>query len=137
MGRGRKNALARHLQTRGFDCRHVLEVGLAEASDAEVCRYADEQGRIIISKDEDFLHLANRPEAATRVLWIRLGNCSETPNQRSLQSQHGKFVGRSLVNPTESAFRSIEESRGCPVPDTHEQRRWVERHSSGFDSSGK
>lgn len=37
---------------------------------------------------------------------------------------------------TESAFRSIEESRGCPVPDTHEQRRWVERHSSGFDSSG-
>ena len=38
---------------------------------------------------------------------------------------------------TESAFRSIEESRGCPVPDTHEQRRWVERHSSGFDSSGK
>jgi len=39
--------LARHLQTRGFDCQHVLEVGLAEASDAEVCRYADEQGRII------------------------------------------------------------------------------------------
>jgi len=24
---------------------------------------------------------------------------------------------------TESAFRSIEESRGCPVPDTREQRR--------------
>ena len=68
-------ALARHLQTPGFDCQHVPEVGLAEASDAEVCRYADEQGRIIISEDEDFLHLANRPEAATRVPWIRLGNC--------------------------------------------------------------
>jgi predicted nuclease of predicted toxin-antitoxin system len=67
--------LARHLQTQGFDCQHVLEVGLAEASDTEVCRYADEQGRIIISKDEDFLHLATRPEAATRVLWVRLGNC--------------------------------------------------------------
>jgi len=26
----------------------------------------------------------------------------------------------------ESAFRIIEESRGCPVPDTTEQRRWVE-----------
>ncbi len=38
---------------------------------------------------------------------------------------------------TESAFRSIEESRGCPVPDTREQKQWVERHSSGFDSSGK
>ena len=31
---------------------------------------------------------------------------------------------------TESAFREIEESRGCPVPDTPKQRRWVERHSS-------
>ncbi len=41
--------------------------------DAEVCRYAGEQGRIIISKDEDFLHLANRPEATIRVLWVRLG----------------------------------------------------------------
>ena len=38
---------------------------------------------------------------------------------------------------TESAFVSIEESRGCPVPDTHEQRRWVERHSSGFTAGDK
>jgi protein-tyrosine phosphatase len=37
----------------------------------------------------------------------------------------------------ESAFRAIEESRGCPVPDTPEQKRWVERHSSLFDSSGE
>jgi Dual specificity phosphatase, catalytic domain len=50
-------------------------------------------------------------------------------------------IGRSsMINigvSTEFAFRSIEESRGCPVPDTDEQRRLVERHSSGFDSSGK
>ena len=49
------------------------------------------------------------------------------------------IVASALINiglSTESAFRSIEESRGCPVPDTDEQRRWVERHS-GFDSSGK
>jgi len=30
----------------------------------------------------------------------------------------------------ESAFRAIEESRGCSVPDTPEQRQWVEGHSS-------
>jgi len=29
----------------------------------------------------------------------------------------------------ESAFQAIEESRGCPVPDTPEQRQWVERFS--------
>ena len=28
-----------------------------------------------------------------------------------------------------SAFQAIEESRGCPVPDTPEQRQWVERFS--------
>lgn len=32
--------------------------------------------------------------------------------------------------PPDSAFRAIEESRGCPVPDTPEQRGWIERHSS-------
>jgi protein-tyrosine phosphatase len=29
----------------------------------------------------------------------------------------------------ESAFHAIEQSRGCPVPDTPEQRQWVERYS--------
>jgi protein-tyrosine phosphatase len=29
----------------------------------------------------------------------------------------------------DSAFQAIEESRGCPVPDTPEQRLWVERFS--------
>jgi predicted nuclease of predicted toxin-antitoxin system len=68
-------ALARHLQTWGFDCQHVLEAGLDQASDAEICRHADAQERIIISKDEDFLYLASRPKSTIRLLWVRLGNC--------------------------------------------------------------
>jgi protein-tyrosine phosphatase len=32
--------------------------------------------------------------------------------------------------PVERAFRAIEEARGCPAPDTHEQRTWVEHLSS-------
>lgn len=31
----------------------------------------------------------------------------------------------------DQAFRLIERARGCPVPDTPEQRKWVEQHS-GF-----
>ncbi len=68
-------ALAQHLRTRGLDCQHVLDIGLAEASDAEICRYAEAQARVIISKDEDFLHLAGRPDAKIKVVWVRLGNC--------------------------------------------------------------
>ncbi len=28
----------------------------------------------------------------------------------------------------DDAFRAIEQTRGCPVPDTPEQREWVERY---------
>jgi len=32
--------LAQYLQKRGFDCLHVLDAGLANALDIEICRYA-------------------------------------------------------------------------------------------------
>ena len=35
----------------------------------------------------------------------------------------------------DAAFGAIEESRGCPVPDTPEQRQWMENFSSGIDRS--
>ena len=63
------------MRRRGLDCQHVLDVDLAKASDVEICRNAEDQERVIVSKDEDFLHLAKRPEAKVRVLWVRLGNC--------------------------------------------------------------
>lgn len=28
----------------------------------------------------------------------------------------------------DAAFRAIESARGCPVPDTSEQRQWIEQH---------
>ncbi len=68
-------ALAQSLRKRGLDCQHVLEVGLAEALDAEICRYADAEERIIISKDEDFIYFAKQPESRIKLIWVRLGNC--------------------------------------------------------------
>jgi predicted nuclease of predicted toxin-antitoxin system len=40
-------ALAQYLRKRGFDCEHVLDVGLAEALDIEICRYGEAQERKI------------------------------------------------------------------------------------------
>jgi predicted nuclease of predicted toxin-antitoxin system len=68
-------ALAAYLRRKRIDCEHVLEIGLAEVSDAELCKYATDNERIIISKDEDFLYLANRPKATFQLVWVRLGNC--------------------------------------------------------------
>jgi predicted nuclease of predicted toxin-antitoxin system len=68
-------ALALYLRKRGFDCEHVLDAGLADALDIEICRYAEVEDRIIVSKDEDFLYLASQPKTKIRFLWVRLGNC--------------------------------------------------------------
>ena len=68
-------ALAQYLRERGFDCQHVLEAGLGDAHDSEICRHAELQGRVIISKDEDFIYIAKQRAAKIKVIWVRLGNC--------------------------------------------------------------
>jgi predicted nuclease of predicted toxin-antitoxin system len=68
-------ALAVYLRKKGMDCEHVLDAGLAEAPDAELCKYAAVNERIIISKDEDFFHLSSRPKASFQLIWVRLRNC--------------------------------------------------------------
>jgi len=36
--------LATYLRERGFDCQHVLDVGLTQALDSEICAYAEPEG---------------------------------------------------------------------------------------------
>jgi predicted nuclease of predicted toxin-antitoxin system len=67
--------LAIHLRGWGVDCVHVLEHGLNESDDIEVWDRAASEGRIVISKDEDFVILASRPGDGGRMIWVRLGNC--------------------------------------------------------------
>jgi predicted nuclease of predicted toxin-antitoxin system len=68
-------ALAKHLRDRGLDCQHVLEAGLGDAADTAICRHAELQDRIIISKDEDFFYFAKQRHAKIKVIWVRFGNC--------------------------------------------------------------
>jgi len=68
-------ALAEHLRDRGLDCQHVLEAGLGDAADSVICRHAELQDRIIISKDEDFFYFAKQRHAKIKLIWVRLGNC--------------------------------------------------------------
>jgi len=68
-------ALAQYLRKRGFGCVHVLDIELEEAADVEICRYAESEEYVIVSKDEDFVYHAKRPGAQLQVVWVRLGNC--------------------------------------------------------------
>jgi predicted nuclease of predicted toxin-antitoxin system len=71
-------ALAIHLRQRGHDCQHVLEIGLDESNDLAIWSHALKESRVIVSKDEDFVFLANRPGDGGRLIWVRLGNCRNT-----------------------------------------------------------
>lgn len=51
---------------------------MGDALDSEICRYAEVQGRIIITKDEDFFYFAKQRDAKIKVIWVRLGNCRTT-----------------------------------------------------------
>ena len=68
-------ALARFIESEfKANALHVADLGLRDASDAEVWRYASAKDLILISKDEDFAHMIlYRPTA--KLIWIRVGNC--------------------------------------------------------------
>jgi predicted nuclease of predicted toxin-antitoxin system len=68
-------ALARFLASRGVECQHVIDLDLGGASDAAIWRYANRNDGVVISKDEDFLYMANIPSAKARLIWVRFGNC--------------------------------------------------------------
>ena len=53
---------------------HVIDVGLRDASDAEVWSYASNTHSILVSKDEDFANMVLRAPTA-KLIWVRVGNC--------------------------------------------------------------
>jgi predicted nuclease of predicted toxin-antitoxin system len=67
--------LARWLRGRNCDTMHALELDLGRADDLSLWRLAKDEGRIMISKDEDFFILAMRQGDDGRLLWLRMGNC--------------------------------------------------------------
>lgn len=87
-------ALARFLSAAGHPAQHVLDVTLNEADDRPIWDYAKTHSLIVISKDEDFVHLVQRPGEAGRLLWVRIGNCRN----------------ESLLTAFESALAKIEQS---------------------------
>ena len=68
-------ALARFIsEDLGVEARHVADIGLRDAADADVWSYASENDFVLISKDDDFVSLYSKTPSA-RLLWVRLGNC--------------------------------------------------------------
>ncbi len=81
------DALSNFLTAKGHRSTHVLGLRMDEASDLEIWDYATKGNWIVVSKDEDFLHLANRPHDTGRLLWVRIGNCRKQTLLRSFERE--------------------------------------------------
>ena len=75
--------LAERLQVLGEDAIHTLDLPLGnKTTDSEIISVSETEGRIVVSKDRDFVdsHLLN--EQPEKLLWISTGN---SRNQELLQ----------------------------------------------------
>lgn len=72
-------ALARWIDSQpGVSAVHVADLNMADASDGEIWRVADERDYILISKDSDFTSLYSKRKSGItrpRLLWVRMRNC--------------------------------------------------------------
>ncbi len=68
-------ALAGWFVQRGHHAEHVMELGLAGASDKTIWQRAQETRASIITKDEDFFLRSTLAPSSPTIVWVRLGNC--------------------------------------------------------------
>ena len=70
--------LPRHLTgwliARGHHCEHVLDIRLAQGTDAEIWAHCVERCATIVTKDEDFASRVRAGRPGPAVVWLRTGN---------------------------------------------------------------
>jgi predicted nuclease of predicted toxin-antitoxin system len=84
--------LAQRLTARGYPSEHVNRINLRVASDDAIWRHAARTGATLITKDEDFVALAERDASGPQVVWIRIGNISNDALWRALDPQLDEIV---------------------------------------------
>lgn len=74
------------------ESRHVTEVGLDTATDAEIWLYAGEHDFVIVSKDSDFRQLAFLHGPPPKAIWVRLGNATTIEIYDALRDNREEIV---------------------------------------------
>ncbi|MBX9928145.1 MAG: DUF5615 family PIN-like protein [Gemmatimonadaceae bacterium] len=67
-------ALAGWLSEWGAPARHLVELGLVAATDAEIFSAASAASAVVITKDEDFIRLLEEHGPPPQVVWVTVGN---------------------------------------------------------------
>ena len=85
-------ALVGFFRERGCEAQHVLQLGLASASDDEIFQHAGANGQIVVTKDEDFFYLCRRLGSDVGLLWVRLGNCRTSILLNAFSQQWNEII---------------------------------------------
>ncbi len=78
-------ALAERLRGEGYDAIHVFNGGLGGHPDEAIAREAMARGAILITKDADFVTKSNLGTFSGPIIWIRLGNVTNSALWASLR----------------------------------------------------
>lgn len=68
-------------QAWGLEAVAVRELGLRDAADLEIFRAARSSDVVVMTKDRDFIRLLDEQGPPPRVIWLRVGNCSNAALQ--------------------------------------------------------
>ena len=77
-------------------------VGLGGGADATIWQYAAEQGFVLVTRDDDFHRSSVSRGFPSKVIWVRLGNCT-TADVAALLERHRPAVIEFVAHP-EIAF---------------------------------
>lgn len=72
-------ALAGWLLSKSHDAVHVRDIGMKTSADMTIWRFAEQNGAVVVTKDEDFTGFRSRSSSGPQILWLRMGN---TTNRR-------------------------------------------------------
>ena len=74
------------------EARHVLDLGLVNASDEKIFQAARATDAIVITKDSDFVRLQDREGPPPRVLWLTVGNVPNAELWRILEGNWARVM---------------------------------------------
>jgi predicted nuclease of predicted toxin-antitoxin system len=101
------------LQAEGHDVVRAVDVGLAQASDAELLRFAHRERRLLVTRDRDFGTLVFAHDAGGGVVLLRILPSSENAVHLELArvlttySEQTLLHGFVAVEPARHRFRRL------------------------------
>ena len=73
------------------EASHVSARNLQQASDREIWAFAKKNHFTLVTKDSDFAELSHLMGPEPKVIWLKLGNCSNEAVAKALTSNKAKI----------------------------------------------